>query len=46
MTSKVDIKERIEYIVNLNSALLERSGYSQEAYCRVVLNAMVADAFR
>ena len=41
MTSKVDIKERIEYIVTLNSALLERSGYSQEAYSRVVLNAMV-----
>ena len=41
MTSKVDIKERIEYIVNLNSALLERSGYSQEAYCRVAMNAMV-----
>ena len=41
MTSKVDIKERIEYIVNLNSALLERSGYSTEAYSRVVLNTMV-----
>ena len=49
MTSKMDVKERIEYVVNLNaallvnlnSALLERSGYSQEAYCRVVLNAMV-----
>ena len=40
--SKMDIKERIEYTVNLNAALLERSGYSQEAYCRVVLNAMVA----
>ena len=41
MTSKIDIKERIEYVVNLNSALLERCGYSQEAYARVVLNAMV-----
>ena len=41
MNSKVDLKERIEYIVNLNSALLERSGYSPEAYSRVVLNAMV-----
>ena len=35
------VKERIEYVVSTNSALLERSGYSQEAYCRVVLNAMV-----
>ena len=41
MTSKIDLKERIEYVVNLNAALLERSGYNQEAYCRVVLNAMV-----
>ena len=41
MTSKMDIKERIEYIINLNEALLERCGYSQEAYSRVVLNAMV-----
>ena len=41
MTNKMDVKQRIEYQVNLNSALLERSGYSQEAYCRVVLNAMV-----
>ena len=41
MNSKMDIKERVEYVVNLNAALLERSGYSQEAYCRVVLNAMV-----
>ena len=41
MTSTVDLKERIEYIVDLNSALLERSGYSPEAYSRVVLNAMV-----
>ena len=41
MTSKVDLKERIEYVVNLNAALLVRSGYSAEAYCRVVLNAMV-----
>ena len=41
MTSKMDVKERIEYAVELNVALLERSGYSQEAYCRVVLNAMV-----
>ena len=39
---KMDIKERIEYSVNLNAALLERSGYGEEAYCRVVLNAMVA----
>ena len=42
MTSKKDVRERIEYVVNLNSALLERSGYSPEAYSRVVLNAMVA----
>ena len=42
MTSKMDVKERIEYTVELNAALLERSGYSAEAYCRVVLNAMVA----
>ena len=44
MTSKgkMDVKERIEYSVSLNAALLERSGYSEEAYCRVVLNAMVA----
>ena len=41
MTNKIDVKERIEYVVNLNAALLERSGYSQEAYARVVLNAMV-----
>ena len=41
MTNKMDVKERIEYVVNLNGALLERSGYSPEAYCRVVLNAMV-----
>ena len=41
MTSKMDVKERIEYVVHLNAALLERSGYSQEAYARVVLNAMV-----
>ena len=41
MTSKMDMKERVEYVVNLNASLLERSGYSQEAYSRVVLNAMV-----
>ena len=42
MTNKVmDVKERVEYTVNLNAALLERSGYSEEAYVRVVLNAMV-----
>ena len=41
MTNKLDVKERIEYVVNLNASLLERSGYSQEAYSRVVLNAMV-----
>ena len=41
MTSKMDVKERIEYAVELNAPLLERSGYSAEAYCRVVLNAMV-----
>ena len=41
MTSKMDVKERVEYVVGLNEALLERSGYSVEAYCRVVLNAMV-----
>ena len=41
MTNKMDVKGRVEYVVNLNAALLERSGYSQEAYCRVVLNAMV-----
>ena len=39
--SKMNVKERIEYAVDVNSALLERSGYSQEAYARVVLNAMV-----
>ena len=41
MTSKMDIKGRVEYVVNLNAALLERSGYSAEAYCRAVLNTMV-----
>ena len=41
MTTKMDLKARVEYVVNLNAALLERSGYSQEAYARVVLNAMV-----
>ena len=42
MTNKVaTVQERVEYVVNLNAALLERSGYSQDAYCRVVLNAMV-----
>ena len=39
--SKQDVKERIEYVVDRNAALLERAGYSGEAYCRVVLNAMV-----
>ena len=42
MANKMDVKERVEFTVNLNAALLERSGYSEEAYCRVVLNAMVA----
>ena len=37
----MDIKERIEYMVNLNEALLERCGYTKEAYARAVLNAMV-----
>ena len=41
MTSKMDVEERIEYIVNFNAALLARCGYSADAYCRVVLNAMV-----
>ena len=42
MTNKVaTMQERVEYVVNLNAPLLERSGYSQDAYCRVVLNAMV-----
>ena len=42
MSNRVGIKERIEFAVDLNSSLLERSGYSAESYCRVVLNAMVA----
>ena len=41
MTSSTEIKERVEHVVNLNAALLERSGYSGDAYGRVVLNAMV-----
>ena len=41
MTDKSKVRERIEFVVNANSALLERSGYTEEAYCRVVLNAMV-----
>ena len=41
MANKLDVKERIEFVVKLNESLLERSGYSSEAYCRVVLNAMV-----
>ena len=39
--NRADIRERVEYVVSLNAALLERSGYSQEAYGRVVLNTMV-----
>ena len=41
MDRKMEIKERIEYVVNLNEALLERCGYTKEAYARAVLNAMV-----
>ena len=41
MSNSAVVKERVEHAVNLNAALLERSGYSEEAYARVVLNAMV-----
>ena len=41
-SQKLNIVERVEFCVNLNAALVERCGYTKEAYARVVLNAMVS----